>query len=357
VELGIFVPIGNNGWIISTNSPQYLPSFELNRSVTLRAEAYGFDFALSMIKLHGFGGKTQFWDHNLESFTLMAALAAITKRIGIYATAATLTLPPAIVARMAATIDSISGGRFGINLVTGWQKAEYSQMGLWPGEAHFKNRYEYLGEYTQIMRELWETGRSDFKGRFFQMDHCVLSPRPQSQVKLICAGQSEAGMEFSARYADMNFCIAKGTNTPRAVGPTIERLHAATARYGRKVGAYLLLTCIIDDTDASAMAKWEHYKAGADEEALAYIAAQSAMDSSPTANVKQIVGGEGAINLNIGTFIGSPASVAQMLDELASIPGVKGVLLTLDDFREGLDRFGQEVVPRMRSHKPVPALA
>jgi pyrimidine oxygenase len=101
MELGIFIPIGNNGWIISTNSPQYMPSFELNRSVTLRAEDYGFDFALSMIKLHAFGGKTQFWDHNLESFTLMAALAPLTKRIGIYATAATLTLPPAIVARMA----------------------------------------------------------------------------------------------------------------------------------------------------------------------------------------------------------------------------------------------------------------
>ena len=78
--------------IISTNSPQYMPSFELNRSVTLRAEAYGFDFALSMIKLHGFGGKTLFWDHNLESFTVMAALAPLTQRIGIYATAATLTL-------------------------------------------------------------------------------------------------------------------------------------------------------------------------------------------------------------------------------------------------------------------------
>jgi pyrimidine oxygenase len=357
VELGIFVPIGNNGWIISTNSPQYMPSFELNRSVTLRAEQYGFDFALSMIKLHGFGGKTEFWDHNLESFTLMAGLAAITKRIGIYATAASLTLPPAIVARMATTIDSISGGRFGVNLVTGWQKAEYGQMGLWPGEEHFRNRYAYLAEYTQIMRELWDTGHCDFKGRFFQMDHCVLSPRPQSPVKVICAGQSDAGMEFSARYADINFCIAKGINTPHAVGPTIDRLHAATARIGRKVGAYLLLTCIVDDTDAAAMAKWEYYKAGADEEALAYIAAQAAMDSAPTANVKQIVGAEGAINLNIGTFIGSPASVAHMLDDLASIPGVEGVLLTLDDFREGLDRFGQEVVPRMRCRKAIPAVA
>ena len=74
----------------------------------------------------------------------------------------------------------------------------------------------------------------------------------------------------------------------------------------------------------------------ADEEALAYVAAQSAMDSTPTANVKQIVGGEGAINLNFGTFIGSPVTVAHMLDELAAVPGVKGILLTLDDFREGL---------------------
>jgi hypothetical protein len=56
-------------------SPQYMPSFELNKAVVQKAEGYGLDFALSMIKLHGFGGKTEFWDHGLESFTLMAALA------------------------------------------------------------------------------------------------------------------------------------------------------------------------------------------------------------------------------------------------------------------------------------------
>ena len=67
MELGIFIPMGNNGWIISTNSRQFMPTFELNRQVTLRAAAYDFDFALSTIKLHRFGGKTQFWDHSLES--------------------------------------------------------------------------------------------------------------------------------------------------------------------------------------------------------------------------------------------------------------------------------------------------
>ena len=69
MEIGVFIPIGRNGWIVSTTSPQYNPSFELNKQTTLNAERYGFDFALSMIKLRGFGGESGFWDQNLESFT------------------------------------------------------------------------------------------------------------------------------------------------------------------------------------------------------------------------------------------------------------------------------------------------
>ena len=144
MNVGIFIPIGNNGWLLSENAPQYKPSFALNKEITLKAEHYGVDFALSMIKLRGFGGKTEFWDHNLESFTLMAGLAAVTTKIKLFATAASLVMPPAIVARMASTIDSISGGRFGLNLVTGWQRPEYSQMGMWPGDQFFGTRYQYL---------------------------------------------------------------------------------------------------------------------------------------------------------------------------------------------------------------------
>src|SRR5881398_223984 len=145
MDLGIFIPIGNNGWMMSVNSPQYLPSFQLNRAIAEKAETYGFNFLLSMVKLRGFGGKSEFWDHNLESFTLMAGLAAVTKNIQLYASVAVLTIPPAIVARMA--------------------KMEYEQMGLWPGEAHFAKRYEYSTEYVTILRELWEKGTSDFKGQ------------------------------------------------------------------------------------------------------------------------------------------------------------------------------------------------
>ena len=167
MEIGVFIPIGNNGWLISTTSPQYMPSFELNKQIVQRAEHYGLDFALSMIKLRGFGGDAEFWDYNLESFTLMAGLAAVTQRIRLFASVAVLTIPPPIVARMAVTIDCISHGRFGINIVSGWHEAEYSQMGLWPGDAFFGERYDYSTEYVQVMRELWENGRSDFKGATF----------------------------------------------------------------------------------------------------------------------------------------------------------------------------------------------
>ena len=131
MEIGVFIPIGSNGWLVSTTSPQYKPSFELNKRTTLNAERYGLDFVLSMIKLRGFGGKSEFWDHNLESFTLMAGLAAVTSRIRLFATVPTLAVPPAICARMCSTIDSISNGLFGLNVITGWQRQEYLHMGLW----------------------------------------------------------------------------------------------------------------------------------------------------------------------------------------------------------------------------------
>jgi len=348
MEIGVFLPIGNNGWLISETSPQYMPSFDLNREITLKAEKYGFDFALTMIKLRGFGGKTEFWEHNLESFTLMSGLAAVTSRIKLYATVATLTIPPAIVARMASTIDSISHGRFGVNLVTGWQKAEYDQMGLWPGEEHFTKRYDMLSEYAQVLRDLWGTGRSDFKGNYFQMTDCRVSPRPSADIKIICAGSSDEGLAFSARYADYSFCFGKGVNTPTAFSAVNGRLAAATEKTGRDVQTFVLIMIIADETDELAEAKWQLYRDGADQEALAWLTHQSAANNaSATTNTRQMSDAASAVNLNMGTLVGSYAKVARMLDEMAEVPGTGGVLLTFDDFVEGVEKFGERIQPLM----------
>jgi len=351
MQLGVFIPIGNNGWLISTTSPQYKPSFDLNRTIVEKAEGFGFDFALSMIKLHGFGGPSQFWDYNLESFTLMAGLAAVTTRIQLFATCAVLTLPPPIAARMAVTIDSISHGRFGVNIISGWQRREYTQMGIWPGAEHYRRRYDYCAEYVSIMRELWNTGRSDFKGDFFQMDDCRCLPQPTGAVPIICAAQSDNGTRFAARYADYNFCGSGGVNQPTLVASSVSRLVQATAETGRHCGALVLQMIIADETDAAAMAKWEHYKAGTDLEALAWRDSQAGDDPNQDpysqAHKRRTLQID-KLPTNQGVLVGSYASVARMLDELAEVPGVQGVMLTFDDFVIGMEQFGTRILPLLQ---------
>ena len=359
MDIGVFIPINNNGWLISATSPQYMPSFALNKHVVQTAEKLGFDFALSMIKLHGFGGKTEFWDHGLESFTLMAGLASVTTRIKLYASTAVLTIPPAIVARMASTIDSISGGRFGVNIVSGWHKVEYTQMGLWPGEAHFSRRYDYSTEYVHIMKQLWESGLSDFKGEFFQMDNCKLSPPPSVPIKLVSAGQSDRGMEFAAQYCDFNFALGEGVNEPTKAAGVPARMLEHAKKAGRDVGSYMLYMIIADETDAAALAKWDLYNRGADREALAHLLGHAAADvnTEATSMAAAIQRSPSPINFNMGTLVGSYASVARMLDEAAAMPGVKGIMLTFDDFVAGLDAFGERIQPLMACRQHVMAAA
>ena len=229
MEIGVFIPIGNNGWLISTTSPQYKPSFDLNRTVCQAAERYGFDFALSMIKLRGFGGPSRVL--GLQPGKLHADGGPRRRHHAhqLFASVAVLTLPPALVARMAVTIDSISHGRFGVNIVSGWQKAEYDQMGLWPGEAHFERRYEYCEEYVTVIRDLWSKGVRTTRARYFTMDDCRLEPRPTAPIEIIAAGQRRAACASPPNTRDYNFLSGGGINTPQRWPPHAERLRAATA--------------------------------------------------------------------------------------------------------------------------------
>ncbi len=360
IKIGVFIPVGSRGWLISTTSPKTTPTFDLNRTVVQRAEHYGMEFALAMIKLRGFGGPSEYWDHNLEAFTLMAGIAAVTRRIQLFASVAVLTMPPALTARMASTIDSIAPGRIGINIVTGWQPKEYQQMGLWPGESHFARRYDYVSEYVTVMRDLLETGRSDFKGEFFQMDDCRLSPRPSGRVEIVGANSSDRGMRFVAEHCDYNFVGSGGLNQPENVLEPTARLMEAVAKTGRDVGAFALMMVIADATDELAFAKWERYKEGTDMEALAWQRSQATADTNaaPTSTVARMTANQKTPQpTGMLKLIGSYASVAAMLDKVAETPGLTGIMLTFDDFVIGMEQFGQYIQPLMKSRTQLRAAA
>ena len=143
MKIGLFMPTVNNGFIMSEAAPQYRPDFDYNKEVVQKAERYGMDFALSLVKYRGFGGKTDHWHWALDSFTTIAGLAAVTDRIKLIGSVGLQAHHPAVAARHAAMIQQISHGRFWLNIVTGWQKSEYASLGLWRGDELYASRYDY----------------------------------------------------------------------------------------------------------------------------------------------------------------------------------------------------------------------
>jgi pyrimidine oxygenase len=119
-----------------------------------------------------------------EDVEVVAALAEATHRIRLYGSVALPIIHPAITARPGATIDHTSRGRFGINLLSGRQKAEYERMGLWPGDGHELHRYWYDREYVDMLKLLWTQHDVDYEGEFFHFRDCRLLPPPPRPLLL-----------------------------------------------------------------------------------------------------------------------------------------------------------------------------
>ncbi len=342
LNFGIFIPIANNGWIIS-KACQYMPSFELNKEITLRAEEFGFDFAFSMVKWRGYGSEIEHWDYALESFTLMAGLAAITSQIDLYASIAIPTIHPAVVAKMAVTIDDISKGRFGINIVPGWNKLEYSQMGLLTDEAYLSYRYEYATEYVKILKMLWEKGRVTYKGKFFELDDCLCQPKPSREIPIVCAGQSERGIGFTAEMGNYNFVLGDIEGV-RAINT---RLKEKAKEFERRVSTYALFTVVTAPTDEEAQARAQMLVEHADIAAIQNWGGALATDKEGEMARKM----QAETFMGIPTIIGSYTSVASYLDQLATQTTADGVLFTFPNFVEDITTFGLEVMPLLQCRK------
>lgn len=348
MKFGVFLPNGSNGYIPSAGSPVYLPTFEHNRAISVEAEKQGLDFVLSMMKFRGFGGETGYWDACLESFTLMAAIAAATKTIGLFPSISLLSQHPAYVARMVATIDDISGGRCGLNIVTGWNKPEYEQMGLWRGDAYYERRYEFAADYLTILRKLWRDGTATHKSEFFELNDCRCLPTPAGEIPIVCAGQSPRGKQFVADMADQQFVMTD----PATLRDSVADITARADRAGRRVGIYALFHMIIADSDEQAQRIGQDIIDRADSGALENILASAALDTNTGGTSDQLKAGlnqsleDGNLAfMGIPVIHGSAATVAEKIAAIGRDTGVDGMLFSWPDFVSGCRNFGENVMP------------
>ncbi len=347
-DLGVFLPMANGGWILSSTAPRLDGSYEYNRRVALLAEEIGLDFVMSMAKWRGYGGVTQHWRNSLDSQILMAALAAITSRVRIIPTVHTLLQNPAVTAKMIATLDQVSGGRAGLNVVTGSYRGEFSQMGAWREGVGHDERYDLAEEWIDIIQRLWTEASVSVNGQYFTMEDCHSDPKPSARPFLVCAGTSAKGMRFVADRMDAMFA---GGRDYAELGRTCATVRAMAAERGRRVRTYTMMTLVIGQTDAAARAEAELYQAGFDEEAcFGMMRAYGFLDAEiGRENAFVQTARSGFMSTRI---IGSAATVAAEIIELIESCNLDGMMLIFPDYLRAMPVFAAEIMPQIRAAFP-----
>jgi FMN-dependent oxidoreductase (nitrilotriacetate monooxygenase family) len=206
---------------------------------------------------------------------MLAAMVMSTSRIGLVGTLSTTIYPPYLLARQIATLDHLSGGRAGWNVVTSSGAAVAGNFGMkkmWSTE----ERYERAEEFLTLVEQLWDswdagavlldrtTGRFadaskvheiDFKGRYFRSRGPMTLPRPpQGHPVIMQAGASDAGRQFSARHAEI---IVSHRNTPEAMKAFRDDMRDRMRSVGRDPDTckiFFTMCPFIGDTEAEAKA-------------------------------------------------------------------------------------------------------
>jgi alkanesulfonate monooxygenase SsuD/methylene tetrahydromethanopterin reductase-like flavin-dependent oxidoreductase (luciferase family) len=346
LKLGLFSANASGGTTMIHGSGLKI-EWDHQVSIARKADAMGFELIVPVARWRGFGDaeNTNFNGTTYEAFTWAAGMAAMTERTMVFATAHVPLIHPIAAAKMATTVDHISGGRFGLNLVMGWFTPEMNMFGV--DQYEHDTRYAYGKEWLEIANRLWAGDVPfDYDGEFFQLKGVEGAPTPiQPRPVLVNAGVSPTGMDFAAGEVDFLFGSPTGVE---AAGELASKFRAvARDSYSREVGVITLATVFCRDTEEEARAAHEQAIENGD-----WDCADQAMEALHIDNAsfedhlrdfqKQFVIGFGS-----HAIVGSPEQVAEQLAQLSAV-GVDGLLMSFVDYDAELDHFASRVMPLLR---------
>lgn len=353
VPFGVFLPVGEGGFILSTTRPETPATYEYNRRVTCLAEELGLDFVVSMARWRGFGGITGHYDRTIESLTTTAGLAQATNRIRLFTTIHTNAFHPAVAAKMVATIDEISNGRVGVNLVAGSNPIDHGQMGIYPDVPH-NELYDIAREWITVVKRLWTEDRVDFEGRYYRLIDCMSNPKPLQQPRppVLCAATSDTGMRFTMEEVDASLVNGIDLDGLKASGARAKRLAEEAGGTTQTVG---LLMVVPGETDDAARARVDLYNEGADVEALlnrAFEYSQSAKewgrDEAKARESRKMMSANGTpVAVPKGAVVGTPDTIADELAAVIAEGEFDQIAMYFPDYIADLETFGREILPRL----------
>ena len=170
------------------------------------ADDAGIDFILPIGRLKGYGGASNFHCTTFETMTWACGLLAATRRITIFGTVHAPLFPPLIAAKELVTADHIGEGRFGLNLVCGWNEGEFEMFGATLRD--HDARYAYAQEWLDIVKLAWSPREDfDFAGQYFTLKGIRAKPKPYGGTRplIMNAGASATGQAFAIRNCDALF--------------------------------------------------------------------------------------------------------------------------------------------------------
>jgi len=348
--LGLFLSTQTGGFSQSTYPRTLRWDFDYNRQLTLAAERHGFDFVFSLqqwLPKGGFGGEIGYRENFLDPFVTTVALSSVTSRIITISTVNVLygNLHPLYLARFAATADHVSGGRFGLNIVTGYDAKEPLMFGMRRPDHDL--RYEQADEFSTVMEQLWE-GRDNLTrhGKHYQLEGAYVSPSPKfGRPVMVSASASQAGFDYAARHSDVIFTSSPaGAHFEQAISALpehVQKIRRACAgrQHQPKVIIFPLIIC--RPTREEAYAYRDAIVAAADVESVkAYARRHSAGDAH---GWRQHLAADRVLGGHI-QIVGSPEDVAQALQQLHDA-GFDGVQIGFYDYAPELEFFAANVLP------------
>jgi alkanesulfonate monooxygenase SsuD/methylene tetrahydromethanopterin reductase-like flavin-dependent oxidoreductase (luciferase family) len=351
LKLGLFGANCSSGRSYITAPERWDTSWENNVKLAQMADEVGLECMVPIARWKGYGGEMDPNGTSWESITWACGLLAATTRINVFATVHVPLIHPLVAAKQMTTADHIGRGRFGVNVVCGWNEDEFRMFGVTKKE--HEDRYEQGAEWWTIVSKVWSgAGPFDFVGKHYEMYGVEGSPLPYGgQAPLMMnAGSSPAGREFAMRYSDMHF---DGVRSPEESIERIAETKRLAREAGREVQVWTPVGVICRPTRREAAEFTEYIIEHADMGAVGHLAEMHERDARGRDDVEGIYRRSGDTPterrvLARGSYctIGDPDWVTEKLARLQDV-GFDGLVLNFVNYLDEFPYFAQEVLPRL----------
>jgi alkanesulfonate monooxygenase SsuD/methylene tetrahydromethanopterin reductase-like flavin-dependent oxidoreductase (luciferase family) len=315
------------------------------------AEARGIDFLLPIARWKGYGGTTDFHGTTLETMTWAAGLLAATERITVFGTVHAPLFNPLIAAKEFVTADHIGAGRFGLNLVVGWNEGEFEMFGV-SQRAH-ADRYVFAQEWLDAVMRAWtERDTFDVVGDYFTLKGVRAFPKPFGGTRPIImnAGSSATGQAFALKNCDAYFTANAASRVSLdAAAAKVDEIKKQARTFGREIEVFTVGQVVCRSTQLEAEDYYRHAMIdNADWGAVDGMLALKDItpDGMPFDEYEKKRRYFAGNAIGGYPYVGTPDRVSE---ELANVSraGMRGIAVSFVNYLNEFPYFCDEVLPRL----------